>query len=71
MTLEIKKKPEDAEILTGRIKGVNFTRSGEWQAFSFIFTIKKPTFVGINVNVGNSTDIYFYSMNILQVSGSP
>jgi len=69
MTLEFKKNPEDAEILTGRIKGANFTRSSEWQAFSFIFTIKKPTFIDVNVNVGNSTDIYFYSMNILQVSG--
>jgi hypothetical protein len=67
--LGFKEKPEDAEILTGRIKGADFAGPSEWQAFVFNFAIEKPTFIGIDVNVGNSTDVYFYSLNVLQVSG--
>ncbi len=59
MTMEIKKKPEDAEILTGRIKGADFTRPREWGAFIFVFTIEKPTFIDVNVNVRNSATSTF------------
>ena len=69
ITLEISKEPENAKILTKRINGADFTPLGGWQTFNFNFTIKKPTFIEIAAYVTNSTDIYFYSMNILQVSG--
>jgi len=71
MTLQIKEKRENAVMLTGIIKGANFTHVSEWQTFSFSFTIEKPTFIDINANAGKSTNVYFYSMNVLQVSGSP
>jgi uncharacterized membrane protein len=70
VALEIKNKLEDAEILTGKIRGVDFAGSGEWQVFSFSFSIDEPTFMGMKVDAGNSTDAYFYSLNVLQVSGS-
>jgi len=60
-----------AEVLNGRIRGADFAGSGEWQAFSFFFTISEPTFLDMKVNAGNSTDVYFYSLDVLQASGSP
>ena len=64
------------EIMSGHeswmngINGTDFARPDEWQAFNFNFTSKQPTFTEISVHVTNSTDVYFYSMNVLQVRGS-
>ena len=69
ITLEALKEPEHSKIVTKTIKGSDFTRAGKWQVFMFIFSIERPTFVEIAVDVTNSTDVYFYSMNVLQVSG--
>ena len=69
ITLEALKEPEDSKIVTKTIKGSDFTRAGKWQVFMFNFSIERPTFVEIAVDVTNSTDVYFYSMNVLQVSG--
>ena len=70
VTLEIVGELKNSEILTKRIDGSDFNQPGEWQAFNFIFTVKNPTFIEIAVYVTNSTDVHFYSMNIVQVSGS-
>ena len=69
ITLEALKEPEDSKIVTKTIKGSDFTRAGKWQVFMFNFSIERPTFIEIAVDVTNSTDVYFYSMNVLQVSG--
>jgi hypothetical protein len=70
VTLEFKENPGDAGILTGRIEGADFTGPDVWQVFSFDFAVGKPTFVSVDVSVGNSTDVYFYSLGVLQVSGA-
>jgi len=69
ITLEALKEPEDSKIVTKTIKGSDFTRAGKWQVFMFNFSIERPTFIEIAVDVTNSTDVYFYSMNVLQMSG--
>jgi len=69
ITLEALKEPEHSKIVTKTIKGSDFTRAGKWQVFMFSFSIERPTFIEIAVDVTNSTDVYFYSMNVLQVSG--
>ena len=69
ITLEALKEPEHSKIVTKTIKGSDFTRAGKWQVFMFNFSIERPTFIEIAVDVTNSTDVYFYSMNVLQVSG--
>jgi hypothetical protein len=69
ITLEALKEPEHSKIVTKEINGSDFTRANRWQVFMFNFSIERPTFIEIAVDVTNSTDVYFYSMNVLQVSG--
>jgi uncharacterized membrane protein len=68
-TLEAFKGPEQSKIVSKTIRGSEFTRGGKWNVLSFKFSLEKPTFIEISVDVTNSTDVYFYSMNIQQVSG--
>lgn len=67
-TLEIMRKPKDIEILTQKIYGSG--KLGKWQTYNILFLTKNPAFVEIAMYISNSTDLYFYSMNIVQVSGS-
>ncbi len=67
--LEALKEPEHSAIGTKQIVGRDFIFAGRWQAFTFNFTIERPTFIEFAAYVTNSTDVYFYSMNVLQVSG--
>ena len=69
ISLETFKEPELSKIVTKTIKGSDFIRAGKRHIFMFNFSIEQPTFIAMAVNVTNSTDVYFYSMNILQVSG--
>ena len=69
VTIDILKKPEDFKIVTETINGRDFDRADKWQVFSFNFSIESPIFVELAVDVTDSTDLYFFSMNILQVSG--
>jgi uncharacterized membrane protein len=69
ITLKALEGPEQSSIVTKTIRGIEFTRAGKWKAFTFTFSIEQPTFIKIDVDVTDYTDVYFYSMNILQVSG--
>jgi len=69
ITLEALNEPEDSAIVTKTIKGSDFTAADRWQVFPFNFTIEQPTFVDFTAYVTDSTDVTFYSMNVLQVSG--
>jgi uncharacterized membrane protein len=69
ITLEALEGPEKSKIVTKTIKGIEFIRAGKWKVFTFKFSIEQPTFIEIAVDVTASTDVYFYSMNVLQVSG--
>lgn len=69
ITLQIRKNPERYEIVTQEIMGTDFTEAQRWQVFTFNFFIGQPTFIEIAAYVTDSTDVYFYYMNILQVSG--
>jgi uncharacterized membrane protein len=69
ITFETFKEPEHSKIVTKTIKGSDFIRAGKRHIFMFNFSIEQPTFIEMDVNVTNFTDVYFYSMNILQVSG--
>lgn len=69
ITLEALEGPEKSKIVTKTIRGIEFIRAGKWKVFTFKFSIEQPTFIEIAVDVTDSTDVYFYSMNVLQVSG--
>ena len=69
ITLEALEGPEKSKIVTRTIRGIEFIRAGRWKVFTFKFSIEQPTFIEIAVDVTDSTDVYFYSMNVLQVSG--
>ena len=69
ITLNFLEGPEQSSIVTKTIRGIEFTRAGKWKAFTFKFSIEEPTFIKIDVDVTDYTDVHFYSMNILQVSG--
>jgi uncharacterized membrane protein len=69
ITLKAFSEPEHSEIVTKTLRGFEFIRSGKWKAFTFTFSIEKPTLIEIAADVTDSMDVYFYSMNVLQVSG--
>jgi len=69
LTLEIMKAPEHSRLVTKEIRAEDFVFPATWQAFEVDFTIGRPTFVEMAAYVTNSTDVYFYSLNVLQVSG--
>lgn len=68
--LEATSEPRHIGILTQNIGLSSFTVPNEWQTLNFRFALKKPTSVGITMTAANVTNLYFYSMNVLQVSGS-
>lgn len=70
ITFEVTKEPEQAQIFSKRIRGTDFTHTGDWQAFTFNMTLNNPMFIEVAAYVTASTDVYFYSMNMSQVSGS-
>ncbi len=69
ITIEALNEPEHSKIVTKPIDGSDFTAADRWQVFTFNFNIEQPTFVEFTASVTNSTNVYFYSMNVLQVSG--
>ncbi len=69
VTLAALRKPERSEIVTMKIEGSDFTGADRWQAFTFNFTIEQSTFIEFDAYVTNSTDVSFYYLNVLQVSG--
>jgi uncharacterized membrane protein len=69
ITLDALKGPEQSKLVTKTIWGSDFNRAGTWQAFTFNFSLEQPTLIKIDADVTNSTDVYFYSINVLQVSG--
>ncbi|MGD9130630.1 MAG: DUF2079 domain-containing protein [Candidatus Bathyarchaeota archaeon] len=69
ITLNFLEGSEQSSMVTKTIRGIEFTRAGKWKAFTFTFSIEEPTFIEIDFDVTDYTDVYFYSMNILQVSG--
>ncbi|UCC58005.1 MAG: DUF2079 domain-containing protein [Candidatus Bathyarchaeum sp.] len=69
ITIEALKEPEDSVIVTKKIMGSDFTEVGRWQSFTFNLAIEQPTFIEFDAYVTNSTDVYYYAMNVLQVSG--
>lgn len=69
LTLSIMTEPERCEILSTEINGTFFENVGEWQRFNFEFSIEEPTFTKILVYGVGVTDVYFYSVNLQQISG--
>lgn len=69
VTLGAFTSPEHSPIAVKTLNGTDFSRADDWQFFILRFSIEEPTFVEFAVDVTNSTDVYFYSMNVLQVSG--
>jgi len=69
VALEIMRNP-NVEILNKKISGHDFAQPGAWQAFNVLFKLKNPALVEVAMYVTNSTDVYFYSLNLVQVSGS-
>jgi uncharacterized membrane protein len=69
VTLEAFNEPEHSKIVTKEINGNDFTGAHRWQVFTFNFTIEQPTVIDITTYVTNSTNVSFYSLNILQVTG--
>jgi uncharacterized membrane protein len=69
LTLEIVKAQEHSRLITKEISAEDFVLPGTWQAFEVDFTIRRPIIVEMATYVTKSTDIYFYSMNVLQASG--
>ncbi len=69
VTLEAFTEPEHSTIVAKEINGKDFTGANMWQTFTFNFTIEQPTVIGITTSVTNSTNVSFYSLNILQVTG--
>lgn len=66
---EVRTRPGEVKIFTAKFDGANLS-TGEWRDLSFSFSIKKPMPIEMAVYVSNSTDVYFQSLNVLQVSGS-
>lgn len=69
ITLEVVKMPENSWILVERFVSDDFEKPNEWHIFELNFDLKKPTFIEFRFYVTNSTDVYFNSINILQLSG--
>jgi uncharacterized membrane protein len=68
-TIEVFNEPEHSSIATKNIIGKDFSEANTWQKFTFNFTIQTPSTISITANVTNSTNVQFYSLNILQVTG--
>lgn len=69
ITFEITRNP-NIEILTKKISGSDFAQRGAWQALNVLFKLKNPALIEVATYVTKSADVYFYSMNLVQVSGS-
>ena len=69
ITLDTLKEPEQSKLVTKTIRGSDFELAGTWQAFTLNFSLEQSTFIEITADVTDSTDVYFYSMNVVQVSG--
>ena len=69
MTIETLKAPEKSTIATKTIRGSDFKLANTWELFAFSFSIEQPTYIEIVAEVTHSTDVWFYSMNVLQVTG--
>jgi len=65
---ELRTKPGEIKLLTKKFLGGDF-RAGEWEILNFSFVIERPMPIEIATYVNNSTDIYFYSLRVMQVSG--
>jgi uncharacterized membrane protein len=68
-TLTAFSEPEHSAMVNATIKGTDFALADNWQFFILKFSIKEPTFIEFVAEVTNTTDVYFHSMNVLQVSG--
>ena len=68
ITFEVREVPGDIELLVKRFSGESLLDNA-WKPLSFSFTLKKPALIEIAAYVDNSTDIYFQSLRIVQVSG--
>ncbi len=69
ITLDVLKEPEQSPLITKMIRGSDFKQADAWQAFTFNFSLERATFIEITADVTNSADVYFYSLNVLQMSG--
>jgi uncharacterized membrane protein len=65
---EIRTKPGEIMVF-GEELSVSNLPNNEWKDLSFSFAIKKPLPLEFVAYVGNSTDVYFQFLNVLQVSG--
>ncbi|TRO54194.1 DUF2079 domain-containing protein [Candidatus Bathyarchaeota archaeon] len=69
ITLTALKAPEQSTVATKTIRGNDFKRAETWQMFMLSFTLEQPTYIKIVAEVTHSTDVSFYSMNVLQTMG--
>jgi len=66
---EVRTRPGEVKILVVEFSGSSLLID-KWNSLSFSFNIKKSMPIEIAVYVGNSTDIYFQQLSVIQVSGA-
>ena len=70
LTLNAFKQPQNDLILSKKIRGNEFSEADTWEKFTFTFDVKQPSIIKIVAVASGNATINFYSLNILQVSGS-
>jgi hypothetical protein len=69
ITIEALKTPEKSTVVTKTLRGSDFKTADTWQLFSLSFSLDKPTYFEIVAEVTGAADVWFYCMNVLQVTG--
>ena len=70
ITFEVTKKPEQAALFSKTLRGTDFPHLDAWQTLTFNMTLHDPGLIEIAAYVTDSTDVFFYSLKMSQVSGS-
>jgi len=70
LTLNLFKQPQNDLILLKTIKGNEFSEANTWEKITFTFEVKQPSIIKVVAVANGNAKIYFYTLNILQVSGS-
>jgi hypothetical protein len=70
LTLNLFKQPQNDQILLKKIKGNEFSEANTWEKITFTFEVEQPSIIKVVAVANGNAKICFYSLNILQVSGS-
>jgi len=69
VTIKALKAPEQSTVAIKKIRGSDFEIANTWELFTFSFSLEQPTYIKIVAEVTDFADVWFYFMNVLQVTG--